>query len=71
MPNHPMTTSYSVADAIQMLRDGGIDVTAELSNVSAAYADITDEIEMAGGEADFSIGDFEAALRAAGVTGGK
>jgi len=56
---------YTVDDAIQMLRDGGIGLTSEATNIRAAYADITDEIEEAGGEVDFTREEFEAALRAA------
>ena len=58
-------TIYTADDAIQMLRDGGVDLRKEASNIAAAYADITDEIEAAGGDAAFSRDEFEAALRAA------
>lgn len=58
-------TDYTAADAIQMLRAAGTDLRAELTNISAAYADITDEIEQADGHADFTIEDFGAALKGA------
>lgn len=62
-----MTTAitYTVVDAIDMLRAAGVNAAAELSNIPAAYADICDEIEQAGGSADFSADEFAAAIRAA------
>lgn len=62
-------TTYTITDAIEMLRKGGVDIASETSNVRAAYADITDEIERAGGEAEFTIEEFEAAMRAVTVAG--
>lgn len=58
------TATYSAADAIDMLRQGGVDLSAELSNITAAYADITDEIEAAGGSAEFTSAELAAAIRA-------
>lgn len=60
-----MTSIYTVADAIEMLRNGGVDFASELSNISASYADITDEIEQAGSEPDFDLAAYGVALRAA------
>lgn len=57
-----MTTTYTVSDAIEMLRKAEVDLAKEASNVPAAYADITDEIERAGGVPDFGIDEFRAAL---------
>jgi hypothetical protein len=62
-------TNYTVADAIEMMRDGGIDFASELSNIAASYADITDEIEQAGGEPDFDITAYEIALRTVAMEG--
>lgn len=60
-----MTTAitYTVADALDMLTAAGVNAAAELSNIDAAYADICDEIERAGGIADFGAADLAAALR--------
>ena len=48
-----MTTAitYTVSDALDMLRAAGVNAAAELTNIPAAYADICDEIEQAGGSA--------------------
>lgn len=60
-----MTTIYTADDAIEMMRNGGINLTSELSNPRASFADITDEIEQAGGEWDFTFDQFLTALRGA------
>jgi hypothetical protein len=60
-----IATTCTAADAIEMMRRGGVDLASELHNVSASYADITDEIERDGGEYEFTMAEFEAALRAA------
>ena len=54
---------YTVSDAIEMMRQGGVDMASELSNPRASYADITDEIERDGGEPEFGFDEFLAALR--------
>ena len=51
--------------AIEMLRAGGVDLASELSNVEAAYLDMSDDAERNGEELEFSLEEFEAALRAA------
>lgn len=63
--NGETTMTYTVEDAIKMMRQGGVDLRSELSNIPASFADITDEIERAGGEWTFSLAEYEAALRAA------
>ena len=57
-----MTTKYTVSDALNMLRAADVDLASELKNFDAAYADITNEIERDGGEADFSRDEYLQAL---------
>jgi hypothetical protein len=55
----------TVADAIEMLRTGGVDLQGELSNIRSAYIDISDELEAAGyTEIGFNSDDLAAAIRA-------
>lgn len=56
---------YTVDDAMEMMRNGGVNLTSELSNPRASFADIVDEIEQADGEYDFTYDEFLTALRAA------
>jgi hypothetical protein len=58
-------TTWTAADAIDMLRASHVDFTGELTNIGAAYMDICDEIEALDGLADFTQDEFEEALREA------
>lgn len=54
----------SVEDAIEMLRHGGVDLRGELSNITAAHADIEDELREQGySEICFDTDDLAAAIR--------
>lgn len=53
----------TIDEAIDMMRQGGVDLAAELSNVMASYCDICEEIERAGEEPSFDLVQYEAALR--------
>lgn len=55
-------TTYSAADAVEMLKAANVSLANELAHLTQAFADITDEIEQAGGDWFFSKEDFRRAL---------
>lgn len=55
----------TVEDAMDMLKAGGVDLAGELSNITTAYSDITEELEREGyTEIGFSTDDLASAIRA-------
>lgn len=54
---------YSAHDAVDMLAQvSAINLAAELRNIDAAYADVTDEIKSYGDDVGFDQSEFAAAL---------
>lgn len=58
------TKTATTADAIEMLKAGNVDLAGELSHITSAYGDVTEELEAEGYEIGFDADELADAIRA-------